>query len=86
MLEEAVPGPTDPPGVVIEDNDLVLVARSDVLVRVESAVRALVLPELMRVTSRRLSFVAPWQAAARQFHVMSRAMKRPDAGAARVAE
>src|SRR5262245_35344507 len=33
VLEEAVPGPNDPPDVVIEDNDLALVVRSDVLTR-----------------------------------------------------
>jgi hypothetical protein len=59
VLEEAVPGPTDPPDVVMEDNDMVLVVRADALVRVEAAVRRLVLPGLMRVTSRRLMFVAP---------------------------
>ncbi len=37
-------------------------------------------------TTGRLSPVAPWQAAVPQFHVMSRAMKRPDAGAVSVAE
>jgi hypothetical protein len=59
VLEEAVPAPTDPPGVRIERNDMLLVLRSDVASNLEAALRILRLPGLMRVTSRRLMFQQP---------------------------
>ncbi|HEY6892449.1 MAG TPA: hypothetical protein VI300_31880, partial [Solirubrobacter sp.] len=58
-FEEAVPGPTDDDDVAIERNDMVLVLRSDSSAHLGEAQRALVLPGLMRVTSRRLQFVQP---------------------------
>ncbi|MDA0162262.1 hypothetical protein OM076_18460 [Solirubrobacter ginsenosidimutans] len=58
-FEEAIPGPTDPGDVTIERNDMVLVLRSDSEAQLAAAQRALVLPGLMRVTSRRLQFVQP---------------------------
>jgi hypothetical protein len=58
-LEEAIAGPTDPSSLTIERNDLVLVLRSDSEANLRAAQRALALPGLMRVTSRRLQFVQP---------------------------
>ena len=54
-----MPGPTDPGDVAIERNDLVLVLRSDSAGNLDAAQRRLVVPGLMRVTSRRLMFVQP---------------------------
>lgn len=58
-LEEAVAGPTDPESVRIERSDLVFVLRSDSADQLAAVQRMLVIPGLMRVTSRRLQFVQP---------------------------